>query len=101
MGRAASERADVVILTDDNPRDEDPPTIRAQVRAGATGGATLTEISPRREAIRAAAAEARPGDTIVVAGKGHETVQEIAGIRSEFDDRAELAAALREHGPWE
>ncbi|MBN9506553.1 MAG: UDP-N-acetylmuramoyl-L-alanyl-D-glutamate--2,6-diaminopimelate ligase [Altererythrobacter sp.] len=72
MGRAAVQHSDLVIVTDDNPRGEDPAVIRAQVLAGAAGA---REIGGRREAIRAAIAEARAGDIVLIAGKGHEQGQ--------------------------
>ncbi|MFI5914988.1 UDP-N-acetylmuramoyl-L-alanyl-D-glutamate--2,6-diaminopimelate ligase [Dactylosporangium sp. NPDC051541] len=97
MGRAAAEGADLVIVTDDNPRTEDPAAIRAGVLAGAAGGpADVVEIGGRREAIAYAVAHAKPGDVIALLGKGHETGQEVNGEVLPFDDRVELAAALRE-----
>jgi UDP-N-acetylmuramoyl-L-alanyl-D-glutamate--2,6-diaminopimelate ligase len=72
MGKVAAEHSDLVIVTDDNPRGEDPAAIRAQVLAGA---GNAREIGDRREAIRAAIAEARAGDIVLVAGKGHEQGQ--------------------------
>jgi UDP-N-acetylmuramoyl-L-alanyl-D-glutamate--2,6-diaminopimelate ligase len=96
MGAAAAERAEVVVVTDDNPRGEDPAAIRAAVLAGArTSDAAVVEVGDRRAAIAEAVRRARPGDVVVVAGKGHETGQEIAGVRHPFDDAVELAAALR------
>lgn len=94
MGRIGSERADVFIVTDDNPRSEEPAAIRAAVRAGATGPARVLEIGGRREAIREAISLATPGDTVIVAGKGHETGQEVAGVVHAFDDRNEVRAAI-------
>ena len=91
MGRAAAELADIAIVTDDNPRSEDPAAIRAQVRAGAPGA---QDIGDRREAIRAGVAQLREGDVLVVAGKGHEQTQTIGGVAHHFDDVAETAAAL-------
>jgi UDP-N-acetylmuramoyl-L-alanyl-D-glutamate--2,6-diaminopimelate ligase len=84
------------VVTDDNPRTEDPAAIRAAVLEGAhtVEGAEVVEIGDRREAIRHAVGVAGPGDTVVVAGKGHETGQEIAGVVHPFDDREELRAAL-------
>jgi UDP-N-acetylmuramoyl-L-alanyl-D-glutamate--2,6-diaminopimelate ligase len=98
MGAAAATRAELLIVTDDNPRSEDPAAIRAAMLAGAQGEpgrGELAEIGDRRAAIAAVVARARPGDAVVVAGKGHETGQEIHGVRHPFDDAAELAAALR------
>ncbi len=96
MGRIAGRLADVVFVTEDNPRGEDPDRIAAGVLAGLAGtGARVLRVSGRAEAIRAAAREARPGDALLVTGKGHETYQEIRGARLPFDDREELRAALR------
>jgi UDP-N-acetylmuramoyl-L-alanyl-D-glutamate--2,6-diaminopimelate ligase len=101
MGAIGARLADVLVVTDDNPRTEDPAAIRAAVLAGAHeeggrpgGGAQVVEIGDRREAIRRAVAMAGPGDTVVVAGKGHETGQEIDGTVHPFDDRDEVRAAL-------
>ncbi len=97
MGAAAAARAELLVVTDDNPRTEDPADIRSAVLAGALAEprhGELLEIGDRREAIAAAVARARPGDAVVVAGKGHETGQEIHGVRHPFDDAAELAASI-------
>ena len=91
MGAIAAGLADVAIVTDDNPRSEDPAAIRAEIRAGGSG---LREIGDRREAIRAAAAMLKGGDVLVVAGKGHEQTQTIGAIIHPFDDVDETAAAL-------
>ncbi len=100
MGEIGARLADVLVVTDDNPRTEDPAAIRAAVLAGtaAVEGAEVLEIGDRREAIRQAVAMAGPGDTVVIAGKGHETGQEIAGVVHPFDDRDELRAALEASG---
>lgn len=87
MGRVAAQGSDLVIVTDDNPRTEDPAAIRRAVLAGAP---SATEIGGRREAIAAAIAEARDGDIVLLAGKGHETVQVIGEQVLPFDD-AEVA----------
>ncbi|GGO69675.1 UDP-N-acetylmuramoyl-L-alanyl-D-glutamate--2,6-diaminopimelate ligase [Nocardioides deserti] len=87
MGEIASRLADVLVVTDDNPRTEDPAAIRAAVLAGATGGAEVLEVGDRRAAIREALGRARAGDVVLVAGKGHETGQEVAGVVHPFDDR--------------
>ncbi|WP_415630155.1 UDP-N-acetylmuramoyl-L-alanyl-D-glutamate--2,6-diaminopimelate ligase [Nocardioides dubius] len=88
MGEISARLADLVVVTDDNPRTEDPSAIRAEVLAGARGGAAeVREIGDRRAAIRAALDEAAAGDIVVVAGKGHETGQEIDGVVHPFDDR--------------
>jgi UDP-N-acetylmuramoyl-L-alanyl-D-glutamate--2,6-diaminopimelate ligase len=91
MGAAAASLADVAIVTDDNPRSEDPAAIRAEVMAGNAG---LKEVGDRREAIRAGVSLLEDGDVLVVAGKGHETTQTIAGVVHHFDDVAETAQAL-------
>lgn len=83
MGRVATELSDVVIVTDDNPRGEDPATIRAAVMAGAPGA---TEVGGRREAIAEAIRIAREGDIVLVAGKGHETGQIVGDKVLPFDD---------------
>lgn len=103
MGSEAAQRADLVIVTDDNPRSEVPATIRAAVMEGATRtaartGAEVREIGDRAAAIDELVAWARPGDGIVVAGKGHEVGQLIAGIDHHFDDREEVRRALAGHG---
>jgi UDP-N-acetylmuramoyl-L-alanyl-D-glutamate--2,6-diaminopimelate ligase len=99
MGRAASELADLVIVTDDNPRSEDPAVIRAAVLQGASArshsAATVLEIGDRRQAIQRAVTEAGSGDVVLVLGKGHEQGQDVAGVVHPFDDGVELAAALR------
>jgi UDP-N-acetylmuramoyl-L-alanyl-D-glutamate--2,6-diaminopimelate ligase len=100
MGAAAGERADVVVVTSDNPRREDPEAIIDAVVAG-IGAAPRGEIhrqADRRAAIGAALTSARPGDLVVIAGKGHETTQTAAGQVRPFDDRAvarELLEAQR------
>ncbi|OYY65815.1 Mur ligase family protein [Sphingomonas sp. 28-62-11] len=83
MGAVASGLADLVIVTDDNPRSEDPATIRAQVMAGAPGA---TEVAGRREAIAAAIAAAGPGDIVLLTGKGHEQGQIVGDMVLPFDD---------------
>jgi UDP-N-acetylmuramoyl-L-alanyl-D-glutamate--2,6-diaminopimelate ligase len=103
MGAVGAELADVLVVTDDNPRSEDPHAIRSAVVAGArdvppTERAEVVEIGSRREAIRQALALAAAGDTVLVAGKGHETGQEVGAgedrVVHPFDDRAEVRAAL-------
>jgi UDP-N-acetylmuramoyl-L-alanyl-D-glutamate--2,6-diaminopimelate ligase len=101
MGRIAAELADLVVVTDDNPRDEDPAVIRAAILAGAAqadGSAEVVEIGDRRAAIRHAVGWAGRGDVVVIAGKGHEKGQTAAGHTRPFDDRDELAAALESSG---
>ncbi len=91
MGGIAARLADVSIVTDDNPRSEAPAAIRAEILAAAPGA---REIGDRREAIRAGVALLEKGDVLVVAGKGHEQGQLVAGVTHPFDDVAETAAAL-------
>lgn len=91
MGTIAARLADVAIVTDDNPRSEDPAAIRAQVMAGVAG---LSEIGDRRGAIQAAVGLLSEGDVLVVAGKGHEQGQMIAGVMHPFDDVRETSNAL-------
>lgn len=95
MGRVASERADLTIITDDNPRSEDPASIRASMLKGAGGASdTVREIGDRHGAIHAALTAWQPGDVVMVAGKGHETGQIIGDVIHPFDDRAVVSAAL-------
>lgn len=99
MGRIAAQEADLVVVTDDNPRGEDPADIRRAILAGAAEGtAEVVEIGDRRTAIEHAVRWARPGDVVLVAGKGHETGQTAGGVTQPFDDRVELAAALESRG---
>ncbi len=83
MGQAAAASADVVIVTDDNPRTEDPAMIRRAVLEGAPGA---REIGDRRAAIATAVAEARAGDIVLIAGKGHEQGQIVGELVLPFDD---------------
>ena len=89
MAREAAMRSDRVILTSDNPRDEEPEAILADMEAGldAEGRERTLCIVDRKEAIRTAAMLAQRGDVIVIAGKGHEDYQEIKGVKHHFDDR--------------
>ncbi|WP_442790379.1 UDP-N-acetylmuramoyl-L-alanyl-D-glutamate--2,6-diaminopimelate ligase [Nocardia sp. CDC153] len=101
MGAAAARGSDLAIITDDNPRSEDPAAIRAAVLAGAdqvpsAERGEVREVGDRAAAIKAAVDWARPGDVVLIAGKGHETGQEISGVKHPFDDREVLAAALSE-----
>ncbi len=102
MGAIAAARAELLIISDDNPRTEDPAEIRRAMREGAVaepGRGEVREIGDRRAAIAAVVARARPGDAVVVAGKGHEKGQEIDGVVHPFDDADELRAAIRaRHG---
>lgn len=95
MGQIAAELADLVVVTDDNPRDEEPASIRAAILEGAAGGAAeVVEIGDRRAAIGHAVRWAGRGDVVVIAGKGHEKGQTQGGRTTPFDDRDELANAL-------
>ncbi|QDQ97870.1 UDP-N-acetylmuramoyl-L-alanyl-D-glutamate--2,6-diaminopimelate ligase [Tomitella fengzijianii] len=105
MGAVAARGADLVVVTDDNPRGEDPATIRAALLEGAReaardgGGAEVREEGDRAAAIDLVAGWARAGDTILVAGKGHEAGQNVAGLIHPFDDRDVVAAAIGRHAP--
>ncbi len=102
MGRAAARGADVIVLTDDNPRTEDPDAIRAAIREGIdaeiTAGSArvrrVVEIADRGAAIDEALASAAVGATVLIAGKGHETGQDSGGVVTEFDDRERTRSAL-------
>ena len=105
MGEAAAKLADHVVVTSDNPRSEDPHAIIAQIFAGITKpgsdprglqnrGLPPEAIEDRQVAIFSAVHHARPGDVVLLAGKGHETYQEIAGVRHPFSDREVASAAL-------
>lgn len=96
MGAAAARGADLVMVTDDNPRTEDPAAIRAAVLDGARreGAGAAVEVAGRRAAIAEAVRVAGPGDVVALLGKGHERGQEVDGVVHPFDDRTELAAAL-------
>lgn len=91
MGRISAEKADVTIVTDDNPRSEDAAAIRSQILAGATGA---LEIGGRAAAIATAVAMMRPGDVVLIAGKGHETGQIIGDRTVPFSDHDEVRRAL-------
>ncbi|MDD2197517.1 MAG: UDP-N-acetylmuramoyl-L-alanyl-D-glutamate--2,6-diaminopimelate ligase [Bacteroidales bacterium] len=101
MARVALLGSDMVILTSDNPRNEDPMDIIFDMKQGVDApsvGKVLT-IPDRREAIRTACLLANPGDIVLVAGKGHETYQEIKGIRHHFDDKQEIADIFKTLAP--
>jgi UDP-N-acetylmuramoyl-L-alanyl-D-glutamate--2,6-diaminopimelate ligase len=93
MGKAASARADLVIVTDDNPRSEAPAEIRKQILAAAPGA---LEIGDRASAIAEAIAGLKPGDVLLVAGKGHETGQTVGDTVIPFSDHDAVAAALKQ-----
>lgn len=94
MGRIASALADRVVVTSDNPRHEAPQAIVDDILAGIVDAAHVRAEVDRRSAIRSAIAESKPGDVVVVAGKGHETYQVIGEATQHFDDRDEVRAAL-------
>ncbi|BCW35676.1 UDP-N-acetylmuramoyl-L-alanyl-D-glutamate--2,6-diaminopimelate ligase [Arthrobacter sp. StoSoilA2] len=105
MGAIAARLADIVIVSDDDPHDEDAAAIRSEVLAGAyaareAGNLTseIIETSPRDAAIRRAVELATPKDTILIAGRGHEVWQEVKGVNLALDDRVELRAALTSRG---
>ncbi len=96
MGRAATSLADLTVVTSDNPRSEDPLAIIAEIEPGARAGGGDYVVEPdRRAAIRDALVEARAGDVVVIAGKGHETGQEFADVTIPFDDREVADEELR------
>jgi UDP-N-acetylmuramoyl-L-alanyl-D-glutamate--2,6-diaminopimelate ligase len=96
MASISAEGSSKVILTSDNPRSEDPEMILNDMEAGISPELKVRtlRITDRREAIRTAVMLANRGDVILVAGKGHETYQEIKGVKYHFDDREELKKAL-------
>lgn len=105
MGDIAAQHADIVVITDDDPHDEDPAPIREAVESGAVkateNGARaqkVLNIAPRAEAIRQALAMATAKDSVLVAGRGHEVAQEVAGVDVALDDRVEVARSLAAAG---
>jgi UDP-N-acetylmuramoyl-L-alanyl-D-glutamate--2,6-diaminopimelate ligase len=96
MARVAAKDSDRVFLTSDNPRTEDPAAILEDMKSGLDPieMRKCISIADRKEAIRAAALFAEPGDIVIVAGKGHETYQEINGVKHDFDDRVVLREAF-------
>ena len=93
MGEIAGRLADVAVVTDDNPRSEEPGAIRAEVKRGCP---EAKEIGDRREAIRWAIGQLRAGDVLVVAGKGHEQGQIVGETVYPFDDATEVAEAIKD-----
>ena len=93
MGRIASDGADRVVVTSDNPRSESPSAIIAELVRGV--GRSALVVEERRAAIEVAVASAAPGDVVLIAGKGHEDYQIIGGERLRFDDRQEVEVALQ------
>lgn len=96
MGAIAARYADRVIVTDDNPRSEDPAAIRAAILAGAGSAVHVAEIGDRGEAIRTSIANLQAGDVLLIAGKGHETGQIVGGRTLPFSDHETARAALKE-----
>ncbi|HAG34133.1 MAG TPA: UDP-N-acetylmuramoyl-L-alanyl-D-glutamate--2,6-diaminopimelate ligase, partial [Cryomorphaceae bacterium] len=98
MARIAADRSTKAILTSDNPRSEDPEAILDDMEAGLdpVQKRRTLRISDRAQAIKLAVQLANPGDVILVAGKGHETYQEIAGVKHPFDDAAILKAQFND-----
>ena len=102
MGAVAAAGADRVVVTSDNPRSEDPAAIIGAIVAGASGASELVVEPDRRAAIRVALTGAVEGDTVLVAGKGHETTQTVGADVRPFDDRlvtAEIAAEILHSRP--
>ena len=95
MGKAASQFADVIIVTSDNPRNEDPIKIIEDIIENVSSSKEVIVIPDRKEAIREAIKTGRRGDIIVVAGKGHETYQIIGDEIKHFDDREEILSLGR------
>jgi UDP-N-acetylmuramoyl-L-alanyl-D-glutamate--2,6-diaminopimelate ligase len=96
MADIACQFSDHVILTSDNPRDEDPQTILSEMEAGVriTDKKKVLSVLDRKEAIKLACTLASPGDILLIAGKGHETYQEIKGVKHDFDDRLVVKEVL-------
>ena len=95
MGEVAARLSDVVVVTSDNARLEDPQTIIDQVLAGCGGAAHVRAIIDRTEAVQAALAEAAPEDVVLIAGKGHEDYLDVGGVKRPYSDIDTAAAALR------
>jgi UDP-N-acetylmuramoyl-L-alanyl-D-glutamate--2,6-diaminopimelate ligase len=95
MGEVAARESDFAIVTSDNPRGEDPQAIISAIEGGMKG-ARYSVVPDRREAIRAALQEAKEGDTVLIAGKGHETYQTIGTTSHPFDDRVVAKELLDE-----
>src|SRR4029079_17209814 len=95
MARAASEFSDLTVVTSDNPRTEDPQTILDEVASGLADNREAVKIIDRREAVKYAVDHAKPGDIVVIAGKGHENYQIIGRTKHPMDDRELAREALR------
>jgi UDP-N-acetylmuramoyl-L-alanyl-D-glutamate--2,6-diaminopimelate ligase len=96
MGKVASKLSDLVILTSDNPRYEDPLRIIEDIKVGLNGSKPYFCIPDRRSALEFAVKSLKEGDLLLVAGKGHETYQEIEGERYPFSDQVEIKKILEE-----
>jgi UDP-N-acetylmuramoyl-L-alanyl-D-glutamate--2,6-diaminopimelate ligase len=99
MGAIASQKADQVVVTSDNPRREKPEAIIAHILLGLTQNKTVDVQSDRALAIADAVARANANDVVLVAGKGHEDYQDIGGVKLPFSDRQHAGQALRRRGP--
>ena len=97
MGRIAGDRSDVIIVTSDNPRKENPESIIDEILAGMPPGKPVRREANRHTAIRLALGEARRGDVVLIAGKGHEDYQVVGDARHHFDDREEVESYIREN----
>jgi UDP-N-acetylmuramoyl-L-alanyl-D-glutamate--2,6-diaminopimelate ligase len=97
MAEAVRDVADLIVLTSDNPRTEDPEAILDDLAAG-LAGAAYERVTDRHAAIRNALRHARPGDTVVLAGKGHETYQIVGSEKRPFDERIIVTDCLAEMG---
>ena len=101
MGAAAAQFCDLIVITTDNPRFEDPAAIIDEILPGLSGcGREYTSIVNRHEAIAQAIAAAETGDTVLILGKGNETYQEVCGVRNYFNDVDEARKALKGRKPW-
>ncbi|MBI4585258.1 MAG: UDP-N-acetylmuramoyl-L-alanyl-D-glutamate--2,6-diaminopimelate ligase [Planctomycetes bacterium] len=96
MGQVAEQHSDKVIITSDNPRNENPGAILEEIAAGMESPYLVAMVPDRREAISLGLKMAKPGDTVLIAGKGHETYQEVRGEKVPFDDRKVAEQAIRE-----
>jgi murE/murF fusion protein len=96
MGSVAAELSDQIIITSDNPRSESPDAIITEVLQGMN--AAVYQVQPdRAQAIKLAILSAQPGDIVLLAGKGHETYQEVAGVKQPFDDVEQARLALQQY----
>lgn len=98
MGQVAQAEADVLVITDDNPRTENAADIRQEILAGLSSDAAVTEVADRGQAIEHAISEAKAGDVVLIAGKGHEDYQEVDGLRTHFSDLEQALHSLQSKG---